>query len=74
MSDKPKKVRCTCRRCEKVKYEKATIDRTVPYLCPDCNDLHILWEEGGGVPAGLCLEADAEKCMAAFLKTRPFKK
>lgn len=45
VSDKPKKVRCTCKRCGKRKMEPATIDRTEPYLCRGCDDKFILWQE-----------------------------
>ena len=60
---KPKKVRCTCKRCGKVNYLKAAdIDRTEPYLCAKCDGLFIAWQNEG---LGSC--NDSGRDLAAFL-------
>lgn len=42
---KPKKVRCTCARCQKVHYlPAASIDRSERFLCEGCDDKFISWQ------------------------------
>ena len=61
-----KRVRCTCKRCGKIKYEEVGIDLSEgPYLCPVCDDKFIMWSNTTQ-PS----EKD-EALVARFLRDRP---
>ncbi len=46
---KPRKVRCTCSRCNvKKMLPAASIDRSEPFLCEKCDDLFILFQNSEG--------------------------
>lgn len=64
---RPKRVKCTCKRCGGSKYlPAATTDTTEPYLCPKCDDLFIAWQnEASEGPE------EGRRTLEAFLARRP---
>lgn len=64
-----KRVRCTCVRCGKVKYEPCGIDLSESsYFCQACDDKFVMWQN-----VSQPSETD-EELVARFLRTNPCRR